>query len=625
MPETPFALPPKYTFKYLAAMHSAPPDGFSLQPLPYQWNASELFKNINELHFIPIEDIEREITIYDIRTLSIRTSLRRLNDPNNCCDTVFRPPQPLSMDTKRHRRESLEVLCSLDEDTLDEISRRTTLLDLYPLGLWEGDLHLIECSDEASVHASEEQDTVSDLSVTEHHRIFFKKAPKKAPSSEAKKGAALEKTVNQQLAGRRISNVPANTAPPSLYDETLCQLRHDIHHTIPLNQDYAVFYRLRKAMIQPYKTESERKTAFNNVAMEFLGHRPNGWTIGEYHTDSALLVQIPPHNFPYVIEEVKKEIGSAVAEPGLQSALYYLEYLRQMVADGEYSHCAFPIILLLQFGPYLSVLVGTAAGPQGQPAAEQIACIALHAHQTNQNEIDAGARIVAGLRIACHSLRERYPALVQDTGFQVQFPYPRTFFSDKDGSQVAFTYVSGEPDKRVYHARRDDTKAPICIKFSLRYSQDAHGATFNAGYAPELLAVKNVGDWFMIVMDDVSGEYTTLEALKSQGGVDLAAIRDHMQKGLDILHKEYVHGDVRAVNLLVRNADIENGARLGERSVLLVDWDWGGRIGEACYPHNINPDIARAKGATAGAEIQPAHDIWMLKTATGLMLKDEPS
>lgn len=202
------------------------------------------------------------------------------------------------------------------------------------------------------MHSSEEQDTVSDLSVTECRRIFFRKAPKKAPSSEAKNGAALEKTVNQQLAGRRSPKAPTSTAPPSLYDETLCQLRHDIHHTTPLNQDYAVFYRLRKAMIQPYKNENERKTAFNNVAMEFLGHRPEGWTIGEYHTDSALLVQIPPYNFPYVIEEVKKEIGSAVAEPGLQSALYYLEYLRQMVGDGDYSHCAFPIILLLQFGEH---------------------------------------------------------------------------------------------------------------------------------------------------------------------------------------------------------------------------------------------------------------------------------
>ncbi len=294
---------------------------------------------------------------------------------------------------------------------------------------------------------------------------------------------------------------------------------------------------------------------------------------------------------------------------------------------GAFNQSNFYVTLQLSdpiLGPYLSVLVGTAAGPEGQPAAEQIACIALHAHQTNQKEIDAGARIVAGLRVACQSLRERYPALIQDTGFQVQFPYPRTF-SDKDGSQVAFTYVSGEPGKRVYHARRDDTNAPICIKFSLRYSQDAHGATFNAGYAPELLAVKNVGDWFMIVMDDVSGEYTTLEALKAQGGVDLAAIRHHMQKGLDILHKEYVHGDVRAVNLLVRNTDVGKGARLGERSVLLVDWDWAGRIGEARYPHNINPDIARSGGATAGAEIQSAHDIWMLKAATGLMLRNGPS
>ncbi|KAF4577463.1 hypothetical protein EYR40_003003 [Pleurotus pulmonarius] len=460
-------------------MRSAPPDGFSLKSLPRRWNASELFKNIDELHFVAFEDIQREITIYDIRTHSIRKVNRRLNNSFNYCDVVLK-------------------------------------------------------------------------------------------------------------------------------------LRHDIHHIAPLNEDYIVFYRLREAMIQPYKNESERKTAFNNVAMEFLGHRPGGWTIGEYHTDSALLVQIPPRNFPYVIEEVKKEIGSSVAEPGLQSALYYLEYLRQMVVDGDYSHCAFPIILLLQFGPHLSVLVGTAAGPEGQPAAEQIACIALPAHQANQKEVETG-----------NGTQPLFKTQDSKSSSLIHAPSPIRMAAKwlLPTSLASLGNVSITPDATT----RRHEPGPIFIKFSLQYSQDAHEATFNAGYAPELLAVKNVGDWFMIVMDDVSGEYTTLEALKEQGGVDLAAIRDHMQKGLDILHKEYVHGDVRAGNFLVRNTDVGDGARLGERSLLLVDWDWAGRIGEARYPHNINPEIARSEGATAGAEIQPAHDIWMLNAATGLMLRNGPS
>ncbi len=51
------------------------------------------------------------------------------------------------MDTEHHRKESLDFLRSVGEDTLDEISTHEDLLHLHPLGLGHA-IHLIESSDE---------------------------------------------------------------------------------------------------------------------------------------------------------------------------------------------------------------------------------------------------------------------------------------------------------------------------------------------------------------------------------------------------------------------------------------------------------------------------------------------
>ncbi|KAF4580244.1 hypothetical protein EYR40_003226 [Pleurotus pulmonarius] len=725
----------------MAAMRSAPPDGFSLKALPRRWNASELFNNIDELHFVAFEDIQREITIYDIRTHSIRKVNRRLNESIKYCDAVFRLPKPLPMDTKRHRKESLDFLRSVDEDTLDEVSRRTTLLDLYPLGLWEGDLHLIECSDETSVHASEARDTVSDLpeifsrdAVVQSGRLrdppsTSAKSRNLGPAQQADKPAAAFNYRPQALTPSPLSlyNSAFSTFRRGMADltENFTFSKEEVVRTIEFisisskyfDDENARMAALRQCSLFPTPERSQSAWCTSDIQTNMSIIRPDGniaialaiRTIigflelknsgGDGGCDPCEQAQLDfikvvssdqyapvravsccpafimslsgnqlaiwgavfaerfffePLAFLYVGPQPVCHPGRSPIETGvrevakvlrlLDEALdeltaYYktlpiqpsvhvpssttayrddvqfpywtsfkmgehaatLAYQQRLAANTDFErtygedghrlladnnlaptlyHCAYEktvgmwvvvmdfiegdtahkgdklnaeqgkslrravellhakglvfgdlrepnvilkpdAICLIDFewcgrcedvdGKGLGVRYPThIATGSDYKWAEGVGPDNLHAHQTNQKEIDAGAQIVAGLRIARHGLRERYPALVQDTGFQVQFPYPRTF-SDKDG------------------------------QFSLRYSKDAHRATFNAGYAPELLAVKNVGDWFMIVMDDVSGEYTTLEALKTQGSVDLTAIRDHMQEGLNILHKEYMY------------------------------------------------------------------------------------
>jgi hypothetical protein len=199
----------------------------------------------------------------------------------------------------------------------------------------------------------EEEDVLSPLNVARKRQKHFKAVPQNAPLSEAK-GMALMSAVNQQLVGR--SPQPLNAAPPSLFDETLCNLRYDIHHTNPSHADYAAFFKLRSAMISTYSNESSRKRAFYCVATEFLPGSPRGIEIYDYRTDGALLVNHEKRSFIYLIIEAKNEVGLASAEPGVQAARYYLEHFRNLfeARGGKLDHCVLPVILLCQFGELLS-------------------------------------------------------------------------------------------------------------------------------------------------------------------------------------------------------------------------------------------------------------------------------
>jgi len=66
----------------------------------------------------------------------------------------------------------------------------------------------------------------------------------------------------------------------------------------------------------------------------------------------------------------------------------------------------------------------------------------------------------------------------------------------------------------------------------------------------------------------------------------LAAHRDHwmaeLQDLMDSFHeKDFVHGDLRDANIICKND-----------SVMLIDFDWGGKEGEVSYPtSNLNAEL----------------------------------
>lgn len=275
-----------------------------------------------------------------------------------------------------------------------------------------------------------------------------------------------------------------------------------------------------------------------------------------------------------------------------------------------------------QQGPYLAIAAATYTV---DPNVELLCCIPLHVHPTNVTQLAAGERALAALRVALHSLKSRYSTLHTTRRTPGLFPFRDYYYEDDDKGgrhKFEFTYVEAIDGKRIFRAKLEDgSGAPLCVKFCTRYSADAHRAAHRAGFAPALHAVNDVYGWTMVVMDDVSADYSNTmydlhEAKESdkrtallvaEPAVSIAAARAQVKEKLAELHNvDYVHGDVRSVNVLVRNKNTPRGP-----DVLLVDFDWAGREGETTYPRGMNREISRPDGAAGGEKITRGHDVWM--------------
>ena len=82
----------------------------------------------------------------------------------------------------------------------------------------------------------------------------------------------------------------------------------------------------------------------------------------------------------------------------------------------------------------------------------------------------------------------------------------------------------------------------------------------------------------------------------------------------------YVHGDVRAANVLVRivataSASGSTGAAGEMVSAMLIDFDEAGRVNEAHYSLlPFNPSVPFAPGVVPGGLIEASHDLWRVES-----------
>ncbi|RPD54184.1 hypothetical protein L227DRAFT_589055 [Lentinus tigrinus ALCF2SS1-6] len=441
-----------------------------------------------------------------------------------------------------------------------------------------------------------------------------------------------------------LSGLAQDVVPQGKKDHDLYQLRCDIRSIEPDPADIQCYEALRAAGSGLFPDEDARREAFTGILTSggiLPAYARRGY-IGntKYNTDGDLRAACLDRELVYYVQEIKREIDTSTADPYVEAIHYWIENIRNFfnAADPEdddlVAKLNFPAIIVLHFGPYLAI---AAAAYGDEPNIEHLCIIPLHVHTTNDDELAAGDRALAALRVALQRLRASCPTLPMNRGPRADFPF-RDYYVDSENIYHPFTYVSSIDGQRIFRVSENGIGTPLCVKFCKRYCAEAHAAAHSAGFAPALLAVNIVYDWTMVVIDDRSAEYSSTvwdikrnaqdeadeaeqdeekkkakqrakeNTRKPRPAVSLADAQKEVKSRLQLLHdRGFVHGDVRDVNVLVRNEDAP-----GNRpNILIVDWDWSGALGAVKYPRGINMELARPLDARAGEPIKPEHDLWM--------------
>ena len=158
------------------------------------------------------------------------------------------------------------------------------------------------------------------------------------------------------------------------------------------------------------------------------------------------------------------------------------------------------------------------------------------------------ARVFKVLKNAVATLRLVY--LGHESEAQPEFPY----LSCIEGiGTIVFTK---EIKRDVYLCKLrkgDNIESSVIVKFVEQYCVDAHRLMADNGYAPSIIAYKQVTSQFhVIVMEFIPNAVTLHEYIKSKQSREhtVDQLKEHCSKALHIMHTGgYCHGDLRGNNI----------------------------------------------------------------------------
>ncbi|KAF8123117.1 hypothetical protein EV363DRAFT_1548941 [Boletus edulis] len=139
-----------------------------------------------------------------------------------------------------------------------------------------------------------------------------------------------------------------------------------------------------------------------------------------------------------------------------------------------------------------------------------------------------------------------------------------------DSSYIEFQmkeFIAKDVKRHVYLA--SSSSGDLVVKLTRSYSPELHAFCARLGYAPKLYAYERLAGGIIAV----AMEYITT----------LQGIVGNMHEN------EFVHGDLRPPNIMVVKDE-----------VMLLDFDWGGKVGEAQYPPvRLHPQLEEGRSMSS--------------------------
>lgn len=138
------------------------------------------------------------------------------------------------------------------------------------------------------------------------------------------------------------------------------------------------------------------------------------------------------------------------------------------------------------------------------------------------------------------------------------------------------------PNRLLYFAQTPD-KELVIVKFARQYSIELHQFCTGLGHAPQIFAFERLpGGWYAIAMEYIDSGLPITHATAAHQGCWTKELEDVVAR----FHSEgLVHGDLRDANILCKG-DL----------MMIIDFDWGGKEGEAFYPTaNLNQELLEGR------------------------------
>jgi len=225
--------------------------------------------------------------------------------------------------------------------------------------------------------------------------------------------------------------------------------------------------------------------------------------------------------------------------------------------------------------------------------------------------LDTITRFFSAFKNAASTLKTYYTELLVQTSTafateEARFPYPTTFTHLQTHVNAPLKLERQAILGKLLYGGLTGAGRRVAVKFVQRYSKELHEYCASRELAPALLGFEKLaGGWFMVVMEHMD-DYETLATLKDRASIP-TQLRQMVTDLVTSFHaQKFVHGDIRDSNLLVRSD--------GKLGMKLIDFDWGGKEGEVCYPVLINNrTVRRPPDVVGGQLITREHDLLMVE------------
>ncbi|GBE81754.1 hypothetical protein SCP_0401270 [Sparassis crispa] len=446
----------------------------------------------------------------------------------------------------------------------------------------------------------------SDLPLQKRQKRIEELLPQKAPSTLAQPAVfKVEQEKNDLFDFNRPSR--PDSIPITLLHLVFGQFVDDSMRLTPAAEDYNFAIALRDVMAQCYENEASRVDAFRRVFKEYYGIvlGQTGEPLSNSITDGNYRVKA----FCAVTGQANNEIGSSNADPYLRAGIHYAHFVKSMKATLKGT--VLPCLIVYCFGPWLGIAGAAYTGVVRQDVLTPV--LPLIWEPRDEIMITSAARIFGALKTAISRLHSYYvvqlPLILslESKLPGVEYPYPTVYRCLTTAVDISFRYIGVIPHKLIFKGLTS-SEEPIIIKFTRRYSKQAHIYCADRGVSPRLRGYEEIpGAWHMVIMDMLDPAlYFSLDDARDNLHEHLGLIQSTVEDMICSLHGGgFVHGDLRDANFLV--------AVGGLIDVKLIDFDWAGPVGEVRYPPNVNRvTVRRPAGVFDGELIEKEHDLTMI-------------